>query len=143
MDARWMPLLAAAVGVLGAVAGALVGGAVANSGQEQGFERQRAADIQDLRIKTYGEFLGTARALLATFETDAARQGKKYVELQVAAARVDLIAETPEVAAAAVRVTDATGDDPHKTAEEEIVAYKKAMAAFLAVARDEIGQSTE
>jgi hypothetical protein len=145
MDARWMPLFAAAMGVFGAVAGALVGGSVANSGQEQGFERQRAAAIQDLRIKTYGDFLGTANALLATakFDTNPEKQGKPYVALQAAEARVELIAETQEVESAASKVIDATEDDPSKTLKEQLAAYQKATIDFRGAARDEIRQTAE
>jgi hypothetical protein len=66
MDARWTPILAAAIGVVGGVGGALVGGFWVNQGQEEGFERERAAAIQDLRIKEYRTFMGTADELSLT-----------------------------------------------------------------------------
>ena len=38
MDAKWMPVFAAAVGVLGGVGGALVGGSLANAAEEDRLE---------------------------------------------------------------------------------------------------------
>jgi hypothetical protein len=93
MDARWTPILAAAIGVLGGVGGALVGGFAANEGQEKGFERERAAAIQDLRIKEYGTFIGTADevalTLFANAPVDEIRQ--TYKRLLAAKARVFLV----------------------------------------------------
>ena len=54
MSDRWIPVLAAVVGVIGGIGGAYIGGAVANEGQETRFERERAAALQDLRMDTYG-----------------------------------------------------------------------------------------
>lgn len=48
-----MPLFAAALGVLGGVGGALVGGYLANQGAEQRFEQERAAQVEDQRIEAY------------------------------------------------------------------------------------------
>jgi Methylmalonyl-CoA mutase len=44
-----MPILAAGLGVLGGIAGAFIGGYVANEGQERRFEKERAAAEQDGR----------------------------------------------------------------------------------------------
>jgi hypothetical protein len=41
MSDRWLPVVAAILGVLGGVAGAAVGGYVANKGQEQRLEAER------------------------------------------------------------------------------------------------------
>ena len=105
MDARWMPILAAAIGVLGGVGGALVGGFAANEGQEKGFERERAAAIQDLRIEEYGTFIGTAEevslTLVASSPEDELRQ--TFKRLLVAKARVFLVeTEGADVGAAAL-----------------------------------------
>ena len=72
MDARWLPILAAVLGVLGGVLGALVGGWIANEGQEDRFESERKAQIQDSRIAVYGNFVGTADALAITLLADTA-----------------------------------------------------------------------
>ena len=53
----WIPVLAAVVGLVGGVGGAYVGGEVSNNGQEQQFENQRAAELQDLLIGAYASYL--------------------------------------------------------------------------------------
>ena len=70
MDTRWMPLFAAAVGVLGGVGGALVGGFIANANQAEGFRRERAAAVEDLRVEAYADFLGTAQGLVVASGTE-------------------------------------------------------------------------
>jgi hypothetical protein len=57
---RWFPVLAAALGLLGGVLGAAVGGYIANQGQEQQFRQERAERIRELRIDTYTKFLRAA-----------------------------------------------------------------------------------
>jgi hypothetical protein len=132
MDARWMPLLAAAVGVLGGVGGAYIGGVVANEGQEQQSESERAASMQDLRRDAYENFLGTAQELqvakpagLKPDEINAIG-----VRLFIAKARVDLVTDDPAVKNAAAEViqafTEPTPRD-HPTTRR-----------FLAAARDDI-----
>ena len=54
---RWLPIVAATVGVLGGMGGALVGGYISNQGQEQQFENQREAARDDLRQDAYANFL--------------------------------------------------------------------------------------
>jgi hypothetical protein len=132
-----MPLLAAAVGVLGGVGGAYIGGVVANEGQEQQSESERAAAIQDLRIDVYGDYLGAAEALVAEATVGSPKaQREAYVKLFPVGARVYLVAETPEVAGAAQAVADAiTAEDSTKDD------YDKAARNFLAVARDEIAET--
>jgi hypothetical protein len=44
MSERWLTVLAAVLGLLGGMAGAAVGGYVANQGQEQRFEHERETD---------------------------------------------------------------------------------------------------
>lgn len=54
---RWIPILAATVGVLGGMGGALVGGYISNQGQERQFEDQRKAAVDDLRQDSYANYL--------------------------------------------------------------------------------------
>jgi hypothetical protein len=56
MDAKWIPVLAAGLGVLGGVCGALVGGFVANSGRAQEVESEREAQREDRLLATYSEY---------------------------------------------------------------------------------------
>lgn len=54
---RWMPVVAAALGLLGGMGGAYIGGSVANQGQEQRFREERATRIEDSRRDTYVAYL--------------------------------------------------------------------------------------
>jgi transcriptional accessory protein Tex/SPT6 len=56
----WVPILVAVVGLVGGVGGALAGGKISNEGQEQQFDSQRTAEIQDLLIATYARYLRDA-----------------------------------------------------------------------------------
>jgi CHASE1-domain containing sensor protein len=60
MAEQWVPVVAAVLGLLGGMAGAAVGGYVANEGQEQRFEHERATQLRDLRTDTYVRFLRAA-----------------------------------------------------------------------------------
>jgi hypothetical protein len=119
MDARWMPLLAAALGVVGGVGGAYIGGVVANEGQERTSEKERAAALQELRRDTYGDFLGTVQELQvgATARDEGGRTKREQDELNeiavrlfVAKARVDLVSDSGSVEKAAAEVLDASTD---------------------------------
>ena len=156
MDARWMPLFAAAVGVLGGVGGALVGGFIANQNQEEGFRRERAAAKQDLRVEAYADFLGTAEGLVEAYRAeDEAKVQELLVKLFVSRARVRLVFENPEVEKAATNVGDAvTSDATEEESEtcdgdqtcidqEQFDDYEAAAKAFLARAREEIAGTAE
>jgi hypothetical protein len=54
---RWIPIVAATLGVLGGMGGALIGGYISNQGQEQQFDNQREAAKDDLRQGAYANFL--------------------------------------------------------------------------------------
>lgn len=57
---RWIPVLAATLGVVGGMGGALVGGHIANQGQEQQFRDERIAARHDLRQDSYANYLQAA-----------------------------------------------------------------------------------
>jgi hypothetical protein len=145
MDARWIPVLAAVVGVLGGIGGALIGGYVANQGQEQRFERERAAAIQDLRIDAYGALLGTGQEVTVMFESDAPNAEKReaLVRLFAAEARVALVAETPKVADAALAVREALTQPASTPIQNQIDDYVQAANTFLRVAREEIAETQD
>jgi hypothetical protein len=103
----WIPVLAAVVGLVGGVGGAFVGGEVANKGQEQQFENQRTAELQDLLIDTYGTYLRDA-----TTTWFAAKSGDPSFEQLAAEAlasetEVEFLAASPEVDDAAQQLYDA------------------------------------
>lgn len=65
---RWIPILAATVGVLGGMGGALVGGYISNQGQEQQFEDQRKAARDDLRQDAWANYLQEGFGYLVQLE---------------------------------------------------------------------------
>ena len=144
MDTRWMPLLAAAVGVIGGVAGAYIGGVVANEGQEQTSEKERAVALQELRRDTYGDFLGTVQELRTTglaltededgfTSRDQVQLNEIAVRLYVAKARVDLVTASAAVEQAAAKVlaanTDPTPKDAPTTRKFRVAAQDDIEAA--------------
>jgi hypothetical protein len=136
MDSRWMPLFAAAVGDVGGVGGAYIGGVVANEGQEQQSQSERAAAIQDLRRDAYGEFLGTAQELQVAFfagDYSQAALNAIAVRLYVAKARVDLVTDKAAVKKAAAGVVDKLTNPTPKA--------DQATRKFLAEARDDVEAS--
>jgi hypothetical protein len=60
MTEHWVPVVAAILGLLGGMGGAAVGGYIANQGEQQRFERERAAQIRDLRLDAYVTLLRAA-----------------------------------------------------------------------------------
>jgi hypothetical protein len=145
MDARWIPVLAAVVGVLGGIGGALIGGYVANQGQQQRFDSERAAAIQDLRIDAYGALLGTGQEVTIVFESDApdAETRAALVRLFAAEARVALIAQTSKVADAARAVREALTQPSSAPVQKQIDDYVQAANTFLVVAREEIAETQD
>jgi hypothetical protein len=116
MDARWMPVLAAFVGVLGGVGGAIAGGAVANSGQEQGFQREREAQREDLRLATYSKYVGAVDVNLV--KVDLAGQQFGFGEDAGAKINAFIEQEALDVFAAAAAVELLAGTDVRGAADE-------------------------
>ena len=125
MNDRWLPVLAAILGVLGGVAGAAVGGYVANKGQEQRFEAERASRMLDQRIDAYVRFLRAAE--------NESRDTVRYPDaiVQNAAAEVRLVAPTPALRGAAARLLD-------KTMFGERSEYAQARKKFIDLANADV-----
>lgn len=154
MDVRWIPVLAATLGVLGGVGGAFVGGRVANEGQEKGFTRERAAELQDLRIDAYGTFLATAEEVAQNYvehapeersPADNAAIDAALVRLLVAKARVALVAQGPldsEVNRRAYAVTQKLTAAREAASDSEVLNdYVDEANRFLVAARADIETS--
>jgi hypothetical protein len=108
----WIPVLAAVVGLIGGVGGAYVGGEVANKGQEQQFENQRTAELQDLLIDAYARYLrdATATWFAATVEDprfEEARTKKLAAEALASETEVEFEAASSAVDDAAKGLYDA------------------------------------
>jgi hypothetical protein len=134
VNERWIPILAGVIGVVGGVGGAVVGGVIANEGQEEQFEKDRAAELQDLREQTYVKFVGAAEKVhMRGSPTDAAGAN-------AALAEVILLSPTLERPATRVlkRAGQTTGED---TKEQETVeaAFSKNLERFVLLAQEEVG----
>ena len=126
MSERWIPVLAAILGLLGGVGGAAVGGYVANQGQERRFEHEQATELRDRRMETYVQFVRAVEDEHFNAPTTDDRV------VRTAEAEVALIASGPAVRRAASRLVEHTlfGDD------EDV--YTRRANAFLDIAHDEI-----
>ena len=128
MSDRWFPVLAATLGLLGGVAGAAVGGYIANKGQEQQFRQERAERIRDLRMDTYAKFLRAAENEKVNGPRVADSIGAT-AELEV-----ELVARTDALRRAAVQFAQRAmnwdgGDDSE---------YLETRSAFIELAHGEI-----
>jgi hypothetical protein len=130
MADRWLPVLAAVVGLLGGIGGAAVGGYVANKGQEQQFEEERAARIRDVRLQTYVNFLRAAEN-----EHSNAREVSDGV-VRTAEAEVALVADSTALRGAAARLTDAA---LFYSVERQ---FTEARNSFIELAHSEIETGT-
>lgn len=134
MNERWIPILAGVIGVVGGVGGAVVGGVIANEGQEEQFEKDRAAELQDLREQTYVKFVGAAERVHQLGGETA------NAEANAAFAEVILLSPTLEQPATMVleQALQTTGE---QTEEQKTVeaAYDKNLDRFLVLAQQEVG----
>lgn len=138
MDDRLVPILAAAVGVVGGVGGALVGGVLTNESQERQAERNRAAAVQDMRIDAYSNFLGAAQRTADALDPGHTKTelNESSAQLLIAQARVAVVHQTDDVNQRAFDVLVALEDqDPD--------AYRDAVEAFRIAAREEIAATAE
>jgi hypothetical protein len=130
-DRWWIPVLAAVVGIVGGVGGAYVGGSVANKGQEQQFENQRAAQVQDLLIDTYRNYLETtSRAWVAVCNDFP---NKKQLVSDAFAAESEIVFYTDEIEVVARPLFDAA---QHCAPDND---YLRARQKFIEKAGSKIG----
>jgi hypothetical protein len=130
MSERWLPVLAAVLGLLGGLGGAAVGGYVANKGQEQRFEHERATRIRDLRIDAYVNLLRAAE----NERSNAPRVPDSV--LLTAEAEVELVARSDALREAASLLT---GQALYYEVETE---YRKVRNRFIDLAQAEIEGGT-
>jgi hypothetical protein len=132
---RWMPILAAIVGLVGGLGGAAIGGSIANEGQEQQFRNQRIADLNNLLNETYSRYLRTSAT--AYLDRTAGGISRKELiriqgELEGGAAQVVMLVNDPAVEDAAERleraVVDGVDFKTYRTARDGFI--KAADASF-------------
>jgi hypothetical protein len=129
MSERWIPVVAAVLGVLGGMGGAFIGGNVANEGQEKRFEDEQAVRAGDLRRGAYAHLLEEAAAV------QFAVSPKGIDRLTSAEAKADLFANS-EVRDAAQALVDAVKDVAECTAAD---CYERAQARFIDAAKAQLG----
>jgi hypothetical protein len=126
MTERWVPVLAALLGLIGGMGGAAIGGYVANKGQEQRLEHERATEVRDLRIDTYVNFLRAAE------REHSEPSGTDDRVIHTAEAEVSLVAPDAAVRKAASTFTD---NALFSTTENE---YTQLRNTFISLAQREL-----
>ncbi len=121
---RWVPILAAVLGLVGGTAGAYVGGSVANEGQQQRFENERQTRIENLRIDTYGSYLRE----LANWNYVGGVPSK----VSAAQAKVLLVSSSPAVRDAALQLFTAARKD------SQSASFRSARNRFIDLAQQEV-----
>jgi hypothetical protein len=126
MSEHWVTVVAAVLGLLGGMAGAAVGGYIANRGEQQRFEHERAAEIRDLRLDTYVMLLRAAELEHAQpVETD-----DRFI--RTAEAEVALVAPTAAIREAAAQFA---ANALNATSEQD---YTRLRDEFIDLAQAEI-----
>ncbi len=125
MADRWVPVLAAVLGLLGGMGGAAVGGYVANKGQEQRFQNEQSTRLRDLRTETYVKFLRAAQ----TERDDGPDTGDPIV--RTAEAEVALVAGSAVRRAAAALLTQALNAETEPD-------YRRSRTHFIEEAQAEL-----
>jgi hypothetical protein len=131
MYERWIPVLAAALGLLGGVGGALVGGWVANQGEQERFRSERAAERADFSRDTFVKFLAAAE--------NWRFQGKTGEKVFAAEAEVTLLSSSPGLWKAARDITQAAQTTiPGGKGDKE---YKRKRNRFIKLAQQEMDRT--
>jgi hypothetical protein len=144
MSERWIPVLAAFLGLLGGIGGAFIGGAVANEGQQQRFENEQAIRAQDLRREAFADFLQA----VANVNQGAGNVNEELARADTAKAQVALFANarTREAASTLRNAltadeacgelnTRGAGDACVKNAQQQ---YFKAQTGFVIAAKAQL-----
>jgi hypothetical protein len=128
---RWIPVLAATVGVLGGMGGALIGGYISKETQQQQFENQQEAASDDLRRDAYENYLQAGYGYFVDLQLKAGGIPLGEDELK---AHVDAVSG----AEAAVALYGSTELEEVMTNLEEALGFERlsSAAVFLNQFRD-------
>jgi len=131
MSERWIPIVAAIVGLAGGIAGAAIGGSIANEGQEKLFKNERVADLNNLLNETYSRYLRTA-ATAYVHRTGGGVSRKQLIRIQGdvegGAAEVVLLTNVPAVEETAEALEKAVVDGV------DFKTYRNARDGFIEAA---------
>jgi hypothetical protein len=141
MPDRWIPILAAAVGVVGGMGGALIGGYVANEGQQERFESERKAEVADARQDVYAKYLGEVTQWIIV--------GGDGSEVATAQGEVFLVSSSADVRDTAEDLLNAAGEANEAMKQGEELEQEEAdrvnglldrtLNEFISAAQREIG----
>jgi hypothetical protein len=132
MSERWIPLLAAVVGLAGGTVGAYVGGSVANEGQQQRFENEQTAETRNLRLEAYAGLLEACES--AYFIDGEATIEERVADLRTAQARATLVTSSTEVREAARQL----GPDEGACGTGKRIVLNSAEDSFIEAAQSEV-----
>ena len=119
---RWVPVVASVLGLAGGMGGAYIGGQVANDGQRQRFEHERATRMQDSRRETYVAYL---QELERHFFLGGTPERARAAEAAV------LLVSSAAIRDAATKAGDAANGD-------DLASYTAARDAFIELAQQEL-----
>jgi hypothetical protein len=133
----WIPVVAAVVGLVGGIAGAYVGGQVSNDGQEQQFKNQREAELQDLLVDAYTDYLrANSRWFLAVASgVSGADEEELRGEVLATESQVEFLAADDTVDHAAQVLFDVVDAGPAGQGN-----YDSARDTFIDVAGASLGE---
>jgi len=106
-EQRWIPIVAAVVGLLGGIGGAAIGGSIANKGQKQRFKDERRAELNNLLIETYSRYLTTTartHAVALLGDVSPADERRLVGDVLSAEAEVRFVTDDGRVEAAAAQL---------------------------------------
>ena len=125
MFERWIPLVAALLGLAGGMGGAYIGGEVANQGQQQRLRDERASQVEDLRRNTYVTYLMELENHFFLGGTPEKERAAQAAVLLVSSAAIR-------------RAATAAG---HAADGSNVGRYTKARDAFIGLAQRELAMT--
>jgi hypothetical protein len=135
MPERWMPLLAATVGLLGGVGGAYIGGVVAIKEQQERFENEQRTETRNLRINAYVDLLKACETTFYIDESLSKTQTNQRVgDLRAAQARASLMTSSNEVQTAAGTL----GPNEGACGDIDLAQHISAQQTFVDAAKPEV-----
>jgi hypothetical protein len=135
MSERWIPLLAAVVGLAGGTVGAYVGGSVANEGQQQRFENEQTAETRNLRVEAYSDLLKACESAYSIVSGQTEKEiAAAVADLTAAQARASLVTSSTEVREAARQL----GPDEGACGTGKRIVLNSAEDSFIEAAQSEV-----
>jgi hypothetical protein len=120
MDARWIPVVSAGVGVLGGLGGTLIGAYVANQGQDRRLDRERRDAIRDVHREAFANYLGATEEYVIDNLAGAPEPTKREALVRIFVARARVFIVAPKLTKAAEDVTNVLITDDYQQKKDEV-----------------------